>query len=69
GRQLLFNLDEDPTELHDMTASSPNRVQHWRARLVEELTGREEGFVQNGELVVGRPQSPTLADVGRYAAR
>ena len=69
GRELLFDLDEDPTELRDLVTARPEQVAMWRARLMEELAGREEGFVQDGELVVGRPQSPTLVSVGRYQAR
>ena len=34
-----------------------------------ELDSREEGFVQNGELVAGQPQSPTLMDAGQYRER
>ncbi len=69
GRELLFNLDDDPTELHNLAAAQPARAKQWRSQLIEELQGREEGFVQNNDLVVGRPQSPTLSDPGRYQAR
>lgn len=69
GRELLFNLDDDPTELHDLSATEPARIDHWRDRLIEELSGREEGFVQGGSLIAGRPQSPTLSDPGRYGER
>ena len=41
----------------------------WRERLMAELDGREEGSVQNGELVSGMPQSPTLVDAGHYRER
>ncbi len=69
GRELLFDLEEDPTELHDLAAARPERVAFWRERLMAELDGREEGFVQNGELVNGMPQSPTLVDAGHYRER
>lgn len=69
GRELFFNLDQDPTELHDVSVEQPGRVAAWRQRLIEELTGREEGFVHGGALVAGRPQSPTLSDPGRYKQR
>jgi len=36
---------------------------NWQEKLILELDGREEGFVQ--ELLVGRPQSPTLKHVGK----
>lgn len=41
----------------------------WRGLLVEELTGREEGFVADGALVVGRSQGPTLERAGERLAR
>ena len=43
GRELLFDLQEDPTELRDLTAARPERVAYWRGRLISELDGREEG--------------------------
>jgi len=69
GRELLFDLEQDPTELHDLSETSTERLMHWRLRLVEELRGREEGFVSDGELVVGRSQSPTLINPGTYQLR
>ncbi len=69
GRELLFDLENDPDELHDLSGEESQRVEMWRARLAEELEGREEGFAQNGALVVGRPQSPTLAGAGIYRER
>ena len=69
GRELLFDLQHDPTETQDLSRELPERVAFWRSRLITELAGREEGFVQNGELVVGQTQIPTLANAGRYQAR
>lgn len=69
GRELLFDLDEDPTELHNLAETAPERLSRWRERLVAELDGREEGFAQDGRLMAGRPQGPTLADAGVYRAR
>ena len=69
GRELLFDLESDPTELCDLSAHKPDRIAHWRARLIQELEGREEGFVQNGNLVPGRPQNPVLSNPGTYAPR
>ncbi|RMB61939.1 arylsulfatase [Tessaracoccus antarcticus] len=57
GRQQFFDLDADPHEEHDLI-DDPSRsrdVALWRGRLVEALTGREEGFVADGDLVAGRP--------------
>lgn len=50
GREQHFDLKNDPHELHDLGPST-----HWRARLIETLAGRPEGFVENGTLVTGRP--------------
>jgi arylsulfatase len=61
GHEQLFNLDDDPTELHDLAAASPERLAVWRERLMRELTGREEGFTDGDNLIVGRPVRPVLA--------
>ena len=57
GMEQFFDLDTDPHEernLVDVPARAKD-VDMWRSRLVEALTGREEGFVADGELVPGRP--------------
>jgi arylsulfatase A-like enzyme len=64
GRELLFDLQTDPAELYNLSAEHPDRIAYWRAHLIAELEGREEGFVHNGELVVGCQQSATLKDAG-----
>jgi len=51
--EQYFNLADDPREMHDL-ANDPacaEEIKVWRARLVQELDGRPEGFVRNGELV------------------
>lgn len=53
GRELLFNLEDDPRECHDLSRERPKRLQFWRERLIHELEGREEGYVRNGELLTG----------------
>lgn len=65
GRELLFDIAGDPKEMHDLSRERPDRLAHWRRRLIHELEEREEGFVQDGELVVGRPQGPVLPHAGR----
>ena len=60
GREQLFDLGVDPQELHDLAPEQPGRLERWRAALVTELAGREEGFVAQGRLVTGRPVRPTL---------
>ncbi|HEV2121507.1 MAG TPA: arylsulfatase [Chloroflexota bacterium] len=62
GEEQLFNLDEDPRECHDL-ASDRSRQEHvarWRQRLVDELRGRPEGFVDRDQLVAGQPVTSVL---------
>ncbi|MCG6567239.1 arylsulfatase [Tessaracoccus sp. ZS01] len=56
GIQQFFDLDADPTELQDLAhdAARADELGHWRQRLIRYLSEREEGFVVDGELVVGR---------------
>ncbi len=61
GREQLFDLDNDPNEQYDL-ALEP-QVDIWRARLVQELSGREEGFVKNGQLVTGCVVRPVLSSI------
>ncbi len=55
GREQLFDLDNDPKELHDLAldSGSDEQLHPWRERLVQELSGRPEGFVRDGELSTG----------------
>jgi len=64
GRELLFDLAEDPRELRDLSKARPERTALWRGRLVEELARRPEGFVKDGALVAGRPIVRQLAHAG-----
>ncbi|MEO7588297.1 MAG: arylsulfatase [Arachnia sp.] len=63
GYEQLFDLDRDPGEEKNLAglASHGATLSVYREQLVEALEGREEGFVLDGELVPGRPASPTLA--------
>ena len=65
GREQLFDLAEDPKELHDLADARPDRLAFWRKCLARELEGRPEGFVQDGALVAGRPVAATLEWAGR----
>jgi arylsulfatase len=69
GREQLFDLDADPTECHDLADKRPDEVAIWRTRLVEELADREEGYVQDGRLVVGRPVSAVLSRDPKLSGR
>jgi arylsulfatase A-like enzyme len=65
GIEQLFNLDQDPNELNDLTLNpsgpAQERLTHWRKALASELKNREEGFVSaDGSLIPGRPVTPVL---------
>ena len=57
GQELLFDLDGDPQERHNLLfeADAEARVAPWRRRLAQELRDRPEGFVTGDRLVAGRP--------------
>ena len=66
GRELLFDLDRDPNELHNI-AGEPDaeaRVAQWRSRLIERLKGRPEGFTDGERLIPGRPRVGALDHAG-----
>ncbi|NUM56838.1 MAG: arylsulfatase [Candidatus Hydrogenedentes bacterium] len=54
GESQLFNLRDDPHELHDLAADAgyTRRGREWRDRLIEHLSERGEPFVINGDLGV-----------------
>jgi hypothetical protein len=60
GRDELFDLEEDPLELKNLVAeeSFADIRLEWRRRLVAELDGRPEGFVQEGKLAVTGGEAP-----------
>jgi arylsulfatase len=57
GREQFFDLHADPQELCNLIDSpdSRERVELWRERLIEHLTGRPEGFVKEGKWQTNRP--------------
>lgn len=57
GHEQLFDLAEDPKELVNLARRPEHAalLEHWRGRLIDALRDREEGFVDGGELVTGRP--------------
>lgn len=65
GHEQLFDLDNDPQEKHDLARESNHQahLSHWRERLIAELTDREEGFVDDGDLIPGQPVSPVLSHI------
>lgn len=66
GHEQLFDLHDDPQELHDLAPHRAERVTHWRNLLIQELSGREEGFTDGTRLIPGRPVSPTLSFLGAH---
>lgn len=56
GVEQYFNLDEDPRETHNLIddPACAERIAELRGLLIDELEGREEGYVEDGRLVVGR---------------
>lgn len=62
GEEQLFDLASDPSELCNLAndPASLETLQGWRDRLIRELTGREEGYVQDGKLVVGQQPKTVL---------
>lgn len=62
GREQYFDLRSDPHERFDRIAdpACQERISLLRGHLVDILSQREEGFVQNGALVAGRPVTALL---------
>jgi arylsulfatase A-like enzyme len=57
GTEHLFDLDADPREERDlvMVTAQGKTLKSWRARLVQRLAGRPEGFSDGAQLIPGRP--------------
>jgi len=51
GKEQLFDLENDPNELHNLANKKTATLKKWRQRMVEHLTERGEGFVKDGKLV------------------
>jgi len=62
GREELFDLDEEPQELRDLSARADmtDAMSMWRKRMIEELEGRPEGFIDGARLVAGREYKAVL---------
>lgn len=65
GREQLFDMAADPEELHDLSteAAAEEKLGRWRAILVKELEGREEGMSDGKRLITGRPVKPCLSHI------
>lgn len=64
GLEQLFDLVNDPQELHDLASKEAyaQTAALWRERMVGELTGREEGFVVDGKLARLAGPTPVCVD-------
>ncbi len=60
GRELLFDLDDDPREERDLSGESDHRdqLERWRSRMIARLADRPEGFSDGQQLLAGRPYPP-----------
>jgi hypothetical protein len=70
GREQLFDLTADPYECEDLAgrAEHADELARHRTLLIAHLDGREEGFVQDGALVPGRPLRSEAEWVREFAA-
>ncbi len=62
GREHLFDLGEDPLELHDiaMEPDAESKLEPWRNRMVDVLDGRPEGFTDGEKLITGQKHVPVM---------
>ncbi len=54
GREQLFDMTEDPGELHNLVPESSHEssLKGWRERMVQHLSERGEEFVSGGKLAI-----------------
>jgi len=65
GKEMLFDIANDPYEMYDISRENPQKIKYWQDKLIQELNDREEGFIQDNKLIVGRPQKSTLSYAGK----
>lgn len=58
GRELFFDLRDDPFECHDLAGRVA--LDDWRKRLIAILRGRPEGFTDGQRLIAGRPYEKVI---------
>lgn len=62
GTEQFFNLVDDPDERRNLVNApdAAERVRHWRAALIQELSDRPEGFSDGTRLIAGRPYNAVM---------
>lgn len=65
GEEQFFDLTKDPGELRNLIhePALQDRIAYWRSVLIRELEGREEGYVKDGSLIVGREPAAVLSHI------
>ncbi len=64
GDEQLFNLETDPHECRDLSASDPDTLATWRDRMVTQLNGRSEGLSDGKQLIPGQVAAWRAGDPG-----
>ncbi|MHC4481134.1 MAG: sulfatase-like hydrolase/transferase, partial [Planctomycetota bacterium] len=64
GREQLFDLREDPDELHDLAGdeAARERLELWRSRLIAQLASRSEDGLSDGERLIPGTLLPAVRD-------
>jgi len=65
GKELYFDLEKDPHESHNAISEEvfAHRIAYLRQKLIGELAGREEGYSDGTQLIVGRPPQTVLKHI------
>lgn len=65
GEEQFFDLSADPQEKVNLSANPAyaSKLADWRGKVVRELDGREEGYVEDGLLVAGRKPKSCLSHI------
>jgi arylsulfatase len=65
GEEQFFNLIDDPEELVNRVndPAYANRIVLWKEHLIRELVGREEGYVADNQLIIGKTPKTCLSHI------
>lgn len=64
GQEFYFDTENDPQNINNLIKERPKQANILRQMLIKELTGREEGYVKDGQLVIGQAQKSILDEAG-----